>query len=110
MVERPWEPGARLPAADVAVMRQLLTLTPEDLGSRFDWVRLRVDEQDGYVLDSELWQAVFGHYTPRLQPPEVVPRQVQCLAWLVADRERQLERITLAVSESGCGTRTEVER
>jgi cell division septal protein FtsQ len=110
LVERPWQLGARLPAADLAVMRQLLTLTPATLGSRSEWLRLRVDQQDGYVLDSEDWQAVFGHYTPRLQPPDVVPRQVQCLTWLLADRERVLERITLAVSATGCGTRTEVDR
>jgi hypothetical protein len=107
-VERPWEPGARLPATDLAVMRQLLALTLEDLGSLSERLRLFVDQQDGYVLESERWQAVFGHYTPTLQPPDVVPRQVQCLTWLLADRETALERITLAVSPTGCGTRTEV--
>jgi len=106
LVERPWELGARLPAADVAVMRQLLTLTPEVLGTAR--VRLWVDQQDGYVLESEDWQAVFGHYTPRLQPPAVVPRQVQCLTWLLADPDRTVDRITLAVSATGCGTYTEV--
>jgi hypothetical protein len=101
--------GTHLPATDLAVMRQLLTLTPESLGSRAGALQLRVDEHDGYVLHSDRgWQAIFGHYTPTLQPPEVVPRQVQCLAWLLASHERQLERVRLALSENGCGTFTEV--
>ena len=88
-------------------MRQLLALTPESLGSRASSLQLRVDEYDGYVLSSDRgWQAVFGHYTPTLQPPTVVPRQVQCLRWLLAAEERRLERVRLAVSEDGCGTFT----
>jgi hypothetical protein len=90
-------------------MRQLLALTPESLGSRAGTLQLRVDEHDGYVLQSDRgWQAIFGHYTPTLQPPEVVPGQVQCLSWLLASHERQLERVRLALSENGCGTFTEV--
>jgi hypothetical protein len=100
--------GSHLPATDLAVMRQLLALTPELLGSRAQELALRVDQYDGYVLSSDRgWQAVFGHYTPTLQPPETVPRQVQCLRWLLASHERQLERVRLAVSEDGCGTFTE---
>ena len=109
LVEVPLTIGSHLPATDLAVMRQLLALTPELLGSRAGRLQLRVDERDGYVLQSDRgWQAIFGHYAPTLQPPEVVPRQVQCLSWLLASRERQLERVRLAVSESGCGTFTEV--
>jgi hypothetical protein len=103
--------GSHLPATDLAVMRQLLALTPELLGSRAQELVLRVDQYDGYVLSSDRgWQAVFGHYTPTLQPPETVPRQVQCLRWLLASRERQLERVRLAISEDGCGTFTEFGR
>jgi POTRA domain, FtsQ-type len=99
--------GTYLPATDVAVMRQLLALTPESLGSRAGSVQLRVDEYDGYVLSSDRgWQAVFGHYTPTLQPPTVVPRQVQCLRWLLAAEEKRLERVRLAVSDDRCGTFT----
>jgi cell division septal protein FtsQ len=111
LTEQPPAEGSRLPAADVAVMRQLLALTPELLGSRAGSLQLRVDEHDGYVLASDRgWQAIFGHYTPTLQPPDVVPRQVQCLTWLLATDERQLERVRLAVSEDGCGTYTELRR
>ena len=99
--------GSFLPAIDVAVIRQLLALTPESLGSRAADLQLRVDEYDGYVLSSDRgWQAVFGHYTPTLQPPTVVARQVQCLRWLLAADERRLERVRLAVSDDGCGTFT----
>jgi hypothetical protein len=99
--------GTYLPANDVAVMRQLLALTPASLGSRAAALQLRVDEYDGYILSSDRgWQAVFGHYTPTLQPPSVVPRQVQCLRWLLAAEERRLERVRLAVSDDGCGTFT----
>jgi hypothetical protein len=99
--------GSNLPADDVAVMLQLLALTPEVLGSRSEELRLRVDQLDGYVLQSDRgWQAVFGHYTPTLQPPEMVPRQVQCLRWLLASEERRLERVRLAVTGGECGTFT----
>jgi hypothetical protein len=99
--------GTFLPAIDVAVIRQLLALTPESLGSRAAELQLRVDEYDGYVLSSDRgWQAVFGHYTPTLQPPTVVARQVQCLRWLLAADEKRLERVRLAVSDDGCGTFT----
>ncbi len=99
--------GSYLPAIDVAVIRQLLALTPESLGSRASELQLRVDEYDGYVVSSDRgWQAVFGHYTPTLQPPTVVARQVQCLRSLLAADERRLERVRLAVSDDGCGTFT----
>lgn len=107
LTETPLQTGARLPAADLAVMRQLLSLTPEQLGSDTEQLQLRVDELDGYVLDGD-WQAVFGHYTATLQPPTAVPRQVQCLTWLLAAHEGTLERAHLAVSERACGTWQEV--
>jgi hypothetical protein len=105
LTSTPLQPGAQLPASDLAVMRQLLALTPEQLGSGAERLDLRVDESDGYVLESDLdWQAVFGHYTPNLQPPDVVPRQVQCLTWLLAAHEHALEQAHLAVSDDSCGT------
>lgn len=99
--------GSHLPAADVAVMRQLLALTPELLGGGSTELRLRVDEELGYELASDLtWLAVFGHYSPTVQPPDVIPRQVQCLRAVLAKREKTLERVRLSVSEDGCGTYT----
>jgi hypothetical protein len=111
LLEEPPTVGSHLPDADLEVMRQLLALTPELLGSRASSLQLRVDQRDGYVLSSDRgWQAIFGHYTPTLQPPGVVPRQVQCLRWLVASEERQLERVRLAVSDDGCGAFTRLGR
>jgi hypothetical protein len=99
--------GSFLPASDLAVMRQLLAVTPELLGSQAENLTLRVDERDGYVLKSDRgWTALFGHYTPTLQPPEVIPRQVQCLQWLLGSEERKLETVRLALSDEACGTFT----
>jgi hypothetical protein len=90
----------------MAVMRQLLALTPELLGSRSEDLRLSVDNVEGYLLESRDrgWDALFGHYTPSLQPPEVIPRQVQCLRSLLAREENDLERVWLALGEKTCGT------
>ncbi len=100
--------GSHLLAGDLAVMRQLLALTPELLGSRADELQLRVDEELGYVLQSDLsWRAIFGHYSPRVQPPEAIPRQVQCLQAVVADKEQKLELVRLSVDGEACGTFTE---
>jgi hypothetical protein len=100
--------GTYLPESDLAVMRQLLAVTPELLGSQAQDLRLRVDQADGYVLVSEDrgWRALFGYYTPTLQPPDVIPRQVQCLRWLLASEERKLETVRLAISDTTCGTFT----
>ena len=99
--------GTYLRASDLAVMRQLLALTPELLGSQSQQLRLRVDTADGFVLESDRgWRAYFGHYTPTLQPADVIPAQVQCLQWLLASEERQLEQVRLALSDVACGTFT----
>ena len=104
----PPDTGDCLSVTDLAVMRQLLSLTPDELGVPEETLRLRVDPFEGYVLASDSgWQAVFGHYTPTLQPPDVIPRQVQCLTWLLASVGRRLETTYLSVSAQGCGTFTE---
>jgi hypothetical protein len=102
--------AARLPAIDLLVMRQLLALTPESLGSRASQLTLRANDDTGYVLSSDGWQAIFGHYTPTLRPPEDLPRQVQCLRWLLAAGEKRLDTVRLAVSTNGCGTYRELEK
>ncbi len=106
--EEPPTVGTRLPRLDLAVMRQLLALDEEILGPRAQELELRVDERDGYVLASRdpVWRAQFGRYTLTLQPPSVIPRQVQCLQWLLASEERKLAFIRLVVSEDTCGTFT----
>jgi hypothetical protein len=104
----PPEVGSYLPALDLAVMRQLLALTPELLGSSSAALQLRVEDTLGYTLRSAdyAWVAVFGHYLPMTHPPEVVPRQVQCLEWLLARYEDTLVRTWLMPSDEACGTFT----
>jgi hypothetical protein len=102
--------GSHLTRTDQLVMRQLLALTPELLGSRATSLELKVDESDGFVLESdEGWRALFGHYTPTLQPPSVIPRQVQCLQWLLAEEERKLKEVWLALSDEACGTYSKIK-
>jgi cell division septal protein FtsQ len=100
--------GSFLPVADLAAMRQLLAITPELLDSTSSDLHLRIDERDGYVLESRdlSWRALFGHYTPSVQPPAVIPTQVQCLRWLLATEERRLGQVRLVPSDDGCGTFT----
>ena len=86
--------GTYLRSADLAVMRLLLALTPELLGIEAQELTLEVDTDDGYVLKSDRgWRALFGHYTPTVQPPDIIPAQVQCLQWLLASQERKLEQV-----------------
>jgi len=108
--EAPTE-GTYLSPIDLAAMRQLLALDSELLGSRANEFDLRVDDEDGYVLESlDLgWRALFGHYTLTLQPPDVIPAQVQCLRSLLAAREQRLERVRLAVTADSCGTFTLID-
>ena len=102
--------GTHLRPTDLLVMRQLLAITPELLGSQSKSLELRVDDSAGYVLESNRgWRALFGHYTPTLQPPTVLPRQVQCLEWLLASEERKLEEVWLALSDEACGTYSKIK-
>jgi hypothetical protein len=99
--------GSHLPQEDLMVMRHLLAITPEMLSERAGSLQLRVDENKGYVLHSDRgWSAIFGHYTPRVQPIESIPRQVQCLQAVLAAEERRLAQVWLSLSETGCGTFT----
>lgn len=105
LLDEPPRLGQRLGVEDLAVLRQLLGLTPEAVGSSRKELFLRIDERFGYVLEVPgRWWAVFGHYTPTARPPEIVPRQVQCLRVLLARREPEVGRVILALSPSGCGT------
>jgi hypothetical protein len=98
--------GAMLGPEDMSVLRQLLGLVPEQVGSVEGELRLRIDERLGYVLEAPgRWYAVFGHYSPTARPPDIVPRQVQCLAALLSRREEEVGRVNLAVGPGGaCGT------
>jgi hypothetical protein len=102
--------GTYLRPADLTVMRLLLALTPELLGIKPQELTLEVDTDAGYVLKSDRgWRALFGHYTPTVQPPDTIPAQVQCLQALLASEERKLEVVRLALSDEACGTWTTFE-
>ena len=102
--------GSYLDPIDQLVMRQLLALTPQLLGTRAAELTVSVDQKDGYVVESDDgWRVLFGHYTPTLQPPAVIPRQVQCLQWLLASEERKLEEVWLALSDEACGTYSKIK-
>lgn len=97
--------GSTVPPLDLAVVRLLLTVTPEALRSEAPELYLRMEDEDGYVLDAPgWWRAVFGPYTPVLRPPDIIPRQVQCLDALLAGWEEKLSTVTLALSDEKCGT------
>ena len=106
--ETPPTVGTYLKPVDLLAMRQLLALDGDTLGPRATELTLRVDDRDGYVLASadRGWRAMFGRYTRTIQPPSVVPRQAQCLEWLLASDTRKLELIRLVTTEGGCGTFT----
>lgn len=97
--------GSTVPALDLAVIRLLLTVTPEMVRSEAPELYLRMEDEQGYVLDAPgWWRAVFGPYTPVLRPPDIIPRQVQCLDGLLAGRENMVNAVTLALSDERCGT------
>lgn len=99
--------GGRLDEVDMAAAQLLLTIKPQDVGSRALALHLTVDDEDGYALVSQqpAWRAVFGFYTSNLRRPEdLVPRQRQCLASLLASGEDRLSIAYLAVDGDGCGT------
>jgi hypothetical protein len=98
--------GAPLDPTDLSAILQLGALTPATIGSGADSLAVSVDDEDGFVITAEPygWRAVFGHYTPTLRPPDLVPRQVQCLRSLLAGGETRLETIYLAPQEERCGT------
>lgn len=101
------EPGARLDAVDLAAVLRLAAITPQALASSSVGLSLSVDDGDGWVITSAApaWRAVFGIYTANLRRPEDnIDRQVQCLRSLLAQGERQVEVVYLAVADDLCGT------
>lgn len=97
--------GSTVAPLDLDVVRVLLTVTPAMLRSEAPELYLSMDDTDGYVLEAPgAWRAVFGPYTPVLRPPDIIPRQVQCLDALLAGREEEVALVTLALSDQACGT------
>jgi hypothetical protein len=100
-------PGNRLDDVDLAAARLLLTITPADVGSTSTATGLYVDDADGWYMTASQpdWRAIFGFYTTnQLRPEERVPRQRQCLASLLGQREGKPTLVYLAVEGDRCGT------
>jgi cell division septal protein FtsQ len=89
------------PTLDAAL--RLGSLTPADVGTAARSLVLRLDDQDGFTMQTQpaSWTAVFGFYTPTLRTTELIPGQVRLLRSLLAGREAGIERIVLADDRSG---------
>jgi hypothetical protein len=98
--------GGELDPIDLAAILQLGAVTPETIASSAAALGLSIDDENGFVLAAQPsgWQAIFGMYTPTLRPPDLIPRQVQCLRSLIGDGEQDLARIYLSPMDERCGT------
>ena len=94
--------GARLDPGDLDIATRLGSLTPADIGSGASRLRVRVTNQDGYTIYVDKgWTAVFGFYSPATRPTAMIPGQVRLLKSLLAGREDQVARVTLASDTDG---------
>ncbi len=95
--------GSRLDAVDIDAASRLGALSPADLGSASKGLQLRVDDDQGYVVQGSPagWTAVFGFYTPELRTTELIPGQVRLLRSLLTGREAQITRVVLADDRNG---------
>jgi POTRA domain, FtsQ-type len=99
--------GHRVDEVDLAAARLLLTIAPVDVGSASSGLGLFVNDADGWYMTAHQpdWRAIFGYYTAnQLRPEDRVPRQRQCLASLLAERQGQPTLVYLAVEGDRCGT------
>ena len=98
--------GETLEGVDREAVLKLAAIDPALLDSGATTLQLSADDRNGYVLAAQPtgWQAIFGHYTPTLRPPEIIDRQVQCLRSLLAQDEESLETIYLSPADERCGT------
>lgn len=100
--------GSRIDPMDLEAARLLGAVTPADLGSGAPRLEVTIEDADGWVLSvSGGWRAIFGHFTPDLHTTGDIPRQVQCLASLLANREASIRTVVLAIAPDRCGTFSE---
>jgi cell division septal protein FtsQ len=96
--------GSTLDPVTLDAALRLGSLSPADVGSGGEAVRIRIDDQNGYVLHGEPggWNAIFGFYTPTLRTTELIPGQVRLLrSLLLANDEAEVQRVILADEDSG---------
>ncbi len=95
--------GARLDPVDVDAATRLASLTPAQVGSAYERLRVVVTDDHGFELRAQPrgWTAVFGFYTPSLRTTELIPGQVRLLTSLLVGREPEIESIILADENDG---------
>ncbi len=95
--------GTRLDPVDFDAATRLAAIVPSDVGSTAGSFGVRISTANGFVLFTrpDTWVAVFGHYTPTLRPPDLIPEQVRLLRSLLAQREDEVGRVILAGPDDG---------
>jgi cell division septal protein FtsQ len=95
--------GSTLDPVILDAARRLGSVRPADLGSAASGLAFRLDDDSGFVVRGTGvgWTAVFGFYTPTLRTTDLIPGQVRLLRALLAGREADVLRVTLADDRSG---------
>jgi POTRA domain, FtsQ-type len=100
------EIGDTIDPVDFDAATRLGSLRPADVGSGAAAIRVTIDDEHGFSLDSgpDGWTAVFGFYTPTIRRTDLIPGQVRLLASLLAGREATVATVTLADDRNGTYT------
>ncbi|HYK96458.1 MAG TPA: FtsQ-type POTRA domain-containing protein [Candidatus Dormibacteraeota bacterium] len=94
--------GGHLDAVDADVATRLGSLTPTDVGSTAQGLRITVTDTDGFIVSASTgWSAVFGFYSPATRSTDMIPGQVRLLRSLLTGREGSATLIILASETDG---------
>ena len=98
--------GDRIDPVDFDAAARLGSLHPADVGSGAASLRVRIDDERGFSIDTgkDGWTAVFGFFTPTIRRTELIPGQVRLLASLLAGREETVATVILADDRAGTYT------
>ena len=99
----PFDVGGQLDPVDLDAATRLASLLPKDLASAATELRVTIEDSDGFEVRpvGVPWVALFGIYTPSLRTPDLIPGQVRLLRSLLAGRELNVKRVTLADDRNG---------
>jgi cell division septal protein FtsQ len=92
-----------LEPVDLDAATRLASLTPEQIGSHADGLRVTVDDVHGFTVSSGQngWLAVFGKYGLSQRTPTLIPGEVQLLAALLQGREDTVQTVFLSDERNG---------
>ena len=95
--------SSKLDPVDLDAATRLGSLTPAQIGSHADAIRVHVTDDRGFTLSggSAGWVAIFGFYVRNQRTPALIPGQVQLLGALLAGREDTVQTIILADDKEG---------